>query len=126
MNAHWATMLLAAAWIVAATSHGFAENDPQSTPDVHAAAPRPANPHRPDKIRTKPIAKHQPADRAYPPDAKPIDEAAARAASLERRRKAFFANTPKPGEAPSDLSSAPVGVTLGGSGGLSPEMGWKF
>ncbi len=38
----------------------------------------------------------------------------------------FFADKPDQGEPAGDLSSAPVGVTLGGSGGLTPEMGLKF
>ena len=44
--------------------------------------------------------------------------------SLERRRKAFFAPKPDEGGPQEDAPSA--GVTLGGSGGITPGMGMKF
>ena len=44
--------------------------------------------------------------------------------SLERRRKAFFA--PSPDQGGSDPDTPTAGVTLGGSGGLTPGMGMKF
>ena len=47
------------------------------------------------------------------------------AASLERRRKAFFATKPDAGE-PDQPSQPSAGVTLGGSGGITPGMGFKF
>lgn len=52
------------------------------------------------------------------------ETAAERAASLERRRKAFFSAPSSETEAPP--SGAPSGVTLGGSNGLTPGMGLKF
>ena len=126
MHLHRSTAIFAAAWLLGSTAYGLAENDAQPTPDVRAAAPKLSSTHRSDKTRTKRTAAHQPADRSRPADLEPTDQAAERAASLERRRKAFFADKPEQGEPAGDLSSAPVGVTLGGSGGLTPEMGLKF
>ena len=126
MNSHRATMLLAAGWLLASAPQGFAQDDAPPTPDAHAASPTLSNTRRPTKIRTKHTAAHQPAAEVLHPSAEQIDPAAERAASLERRRKAFFANKPDDGEPAGDGSSAPVGVTLGGSGGLTPEMGLKF
>ena len=120
------TMLLAAAWLIASTPHGFAENDAQPTPELHPAASKPSATHRSDRTRTKHSAARHPAAETPHSDAAQTDTAAERAASLERRRKAFFANKPDVGEPAGDASSAPVGVTLGGSGGLTPEMGLKF
>ena len=48
-----------------------------------------------------------------------------RAASLERRRRAFFATKPDEG-GPDQPSPPSAGVTLGGSGGIMPGMGFKF
>ena len=126
MNSHQTTMLLAAAWLIALTPLAFAETDVQPTPEVKAAGPKPSGTRRPDKARSKHIATRRPAVEAPQPDAEQTQRAAERAASLERRRKAFFANKPDAGEPAGDASSAPVGVTLGGSGGLTPEMGLKF
>ncbi len=52
------------------------------------------------------------------------ETAAERAASLERRRKAFFAAPSAETGAPPSTTSG--GVTLGGSNGLTPSMGLKF
>ena len=126
MNSHRTMMLLSAAWLLASTPQGFAQNDAPPTPDPHAAGSTSSGTRRPTKTRTKHTATHQPAVKALPSDAEQTDPAAERAASLERRRKAFFANKPDDAQ-PADVgSSAPVGVTLGGSGGLTPEMGLKF
>ncbi len=126
MNSHRTMMLLSAAWLLASTPHGFAQNDAPPTPDPHAAGSAPSSTHRQAKARTKHTAAHQPAAKSLSSDAEQIDPAAERAASLERRRKAFFTNKPDDGEPARDGASAPVGVTLGGSGGLTPEMGLKF
>ncbi len=126
MNSHRTTMLLSAAWLLASTPQGFAQNDVPPTPDAQAAGSTPSSTHRQAKARTKHTATHQPVVKPLPLDAEQTDPAAERAASLERRRKAFFANKPDDGEPARDGASAPVGVTLGGSGGLTPEMGLKF
>ena len=126
MISHPTMPLLAAAWLLAATPQGFAQDDAPPMPASHAAGSTPSSTHRPTKPRTKHIATHQPAAKSLPMGGEQIDPAAERAASLERRRKAFFANKPDDGQPAGDGSSAPVGVTLGGSGGLTPEMGLKF
>ena len=126
MISHRTMPLLAAAWLLASTPQGFAQDDAPPTPDSLAAGSGHAKTRRPTRTRTKHTASHQPAAASVPSDADQIDPAAERAASLERRRKAFFANKPDDGQPAGDGSSAPVGVTLGGSGGLNPEMGLKF
>ena len=126
MNPHRTMMLLAAAWLLASTPQGFAQNVAPETPESHTDSPTPSSTHRHTKARTKHTATHQPSAKSLPSDAEQTDPAAERAASLERRRKAFFANKPDDGEPTGDGTSAPVGVTLGGSGGLTPEMGLKF
>ena len=45
---------------------------------------------------------------------------------LERRRKAFFSAQPDGGGTSADPSSPSAGITLGGSGGISPGMGFQF
>lgn len=52
------------------------------------------------------------------------DTPAEKAASLEKRRKAFFAAPPA--DTGASAPSAPDGVTLGGSNGLTPGMGLRF
>ncbi len=126
MNSHRTMLLLAAAWLLASTPQGFAQDDAPPTPGSHVAVSTPSGTRRPTSTRTKHIAAPRPAAKSLPSDAEQTDPAAERAASLERRRKAFFANQPDDGQPAGDGSSAPVGVTLGGSGGLTPEMGLKF
>ena len=93
----------------------------RSHPDIHGAAAFSA---------VRPLAGRDHArrigDSVSPEQYQLMKEAAERAASLERRRKAFFANTPDESEPADDGAAAPLGFTLGGSGGLKPEMGLKF
>ena len=127
MISHRTMLLLAAAWLLTSRPQAFAQTDAAPVADSRAAGSTQSSTRRPAKLRTKHTATTHPlAARSLPAGAEPIDPAAERAASLERRRKAFFANKPDDGEPASDSSSAPVGVTLGGSGGLTPEMGLKF
>lgn len=104
----------------------FAATDAQPAPDVHGADPKPSSAHHPRKTRTKHTSTQQPTTATSAPSNADHAEAAERAASLERRRKAFFANTPDESEPADDGAAAPLGFTLGGSGGLKPEMGLKF
>jgi hypothetical protein len=57
------------------------------------------------------------------PATKASSEAAEHAAAIARARQKFFANQP---DSPSGPSGPESPVHLGGSGGLSPEMGFKF
>lgn len=120
-------MALLAATLAASPAQAFAQ-----AVDQAAAGPAPKAGAKPKAARAKGrSAKRRsakPAARAAAPSARsPIlgsggeDEAA----SLERRRKAFFATKPDEG-APDQPGSPPVGVTLGGSGGITPGMGFKF
>ena len=126
MNARRTTIFFAAACLFAAPAPIKAETDTRPASDTSGAGPSPSSPHHPVKTRSKRTATHQPAiaKSASPDTAHSL--AAERAESLERRRKAFFANKPDESEPAGDGASAPVGVTLGGSGGLQPEMGLKF
>lgn len=72
----------------------------------------------------KPVAHSAPTDTPMFGDGDRPETAAERAASLERRRKAFF--TAPSGETDAPPSEGPSGVTLGGSNGLTPGMGLKF
>jgi hypothetical protein len=60
---------------------------------------------------------------AAPAAAQASSEAAERAAALARGRKKFFENKP---DQQSDPSGSDIPVHLGGSNGLSPQMGFKF
>ncbi len=88
------------------------------------AAPAAPAKHRaaePRAARAKPVAR-RPAGPPAAPAPSPGRET--EAASLERRRRDFFA--PKPDAAAPDPGPPSAGVTLGGSGGISPGMGFKF
>ncbi|WP_305069253.1 hypothetical protein [Lichenibacterium dinghuense] len=82
-----------------------------------AAKPRKAH----AKKAAKPSAESAAASAA---GSAPIGGGETEASSLERRRRAFF--TAKPDEAAPDADATSAGVTLGGSGGLTPGMGFKF
>ena len=116
MKLHHALSVAAAVWTAAPAC---AADDPRPHPARHAAARRPAAAHRP---AAQPAAPGEAATTPLFPDAAAGTDAD-RAAALERRRKAFFAPPP---DGPAAPDAPPVGVTLGGDGGLTPSMGLKF
>ena len=117
--------VLAAACLLASAPPSLAATDAQTPPEVHASDPKRSGAHH-AKARTKHTATHESAAAKPAPSNAEQADAMERAASLERRRKAFFANKPDESEPTGDGASAPFGFTLGGSGGLKPEMGLKF
>lgn len=111
MRLRHALSVAAAVWTAAPAA---AAEDPRPHPARHAAPKRPAaQPAAPGEAATTPL---------FPENAAAGTDAD-RAAALERRRKAFFATPP---DGPAAADAPPVGVTLGGSGGLTPSMGLKF
>ncbi|MGI3900855.1 MAG: hypothetical protein ACRYGP_30880 [Janthinobacterium lividum] len=95
-----------------------AEQDPSAP--LHQVRPKARAPSAPAKpvLQRRPVVTPMFEDRDRP------ESAAERAASLDRRRKAFFAApAAEAGTPPSDTQG---GVTLGGSNGLTPGMGLKF
>ena len=112
MNSHRTMPLLAVAWLLASTAArlrpGRRSVDAGRACRLVRHTPARAAPAKPEASTPRP---HHPAAKSLPADAEQIDPAAERDASLERRRKAFFANKPDDRQPDGDGSSAPVGVT---------------
>ena len=113
-----AAILLVTLCLLPAETVLAAETD--ASPPLHHARRKPAG----RNATTGPASDPKPSVTPMFEGSDHTETAAERAASLERRRKAFFA---APAADPAASSSAAQsGVSLGGSNGLTPSMGLKF
>ncbi len=120
MRSSQAALLCAALWLLPSTRSWAEEASPR-------LAAHPAKRKAVAKTKITPMDPAATAEPVVTPMFGDEDRPATpaeRAASLERRRKAFFAD--KPVDPSPDSDAAPAGVTLGGANGLTPGMGMKF